>query len=380
MKNLIIYIFFTVPLIAQNVSVEDYEVPVSTARTMWINANWNWSQVTEQGDPRVTSSNASGNMQFNSFYSSLPFAWFIDMSATGEKNFDDYSHNIVLQPSIRKYLVTSYDFFGFASADIRHDQDFKQISAFVTTGIGYGRYINATALAKAVRIEEHLINEEVIDQHLGKETMIAVAHIIEREDEYEDLLGDTYESYWYEDIESKIVDDSTVTDSSLGAVGILRMRQVLSGIRERVNERYYGWDVSAGIRYHLMDAYKTDKNDPSLSLSARFSYPITWRNQINAYFKFYSPLNEEFLNFRSTELEVNYIYELSNIINLVLTSRIEHYEPVLIDDYFRYNIGTSFLFYLENNIYLTANASMINSGIVDHTFLNTSMSLQYHVF
>ena len=198
----------------------------------------------------VTANNAAATLTLRSFYSSLPFAWFFDVDAAGGKSFSDWTHDITIKPSIRKYIWDDKDWFGFAALDARHTNTFKQIESDVQVGGGYGRYINATALAKAVRIEEHLITESVIKDHLPKETMINIAKIIDRESEFQGVYGATYEKEWYEAIEKEIKDSGYLIGNSLGAIGILRMQEVLQGINEIVNPRYYGWDLN--LEYYLI--------------------------------------------------------------------------------------------------------------------------------
>lgn len=223
---LILLIFSSISF-SQNVRVEDYEVPVSTAQILRLTANYDWSQTTQNEITNVTSNRGNANLFYRSFYSSLPYAWFLDIDATGGKNFKDYNHDIQISPSIRKYFWDRRDWFGYASADIRHSNTFSQIETFGTVGVGYGRYINATALAKTVRIEEHLIRENVIKGNLPKETMIEIANIIEREDEYRGIYGATYETKWYDDIEQAIKKSGYLIGDSMGSLGILRTQQVL---------------------------------------------------------------------------------------------------------------------------------------------------------
>ena len=172
LKFTIMFLFLSTLLLAQNVSVSDYNVPVSTARILRLNGTYNWSQSKTDSITVVTANNASAFLTFRSFYSSLPFAWSFNVDATGGKSFSQWSHDITIQPTIRKYIWDDKDWFGFASLDARHANTFKQIESNVQVGGGYGRYINATALAKAVRIEDHLLTEGVIKDHLPKETMI----------------------------------------------------------------------------------------------------------------------------------------------------------------------------------------------------------------
>lgn len=82
--------------------------------------------------------------------------------------------------------------------------EYKQIKSSLTIGAEYGRYINATALAKAVRIEKHLLRENIISDHLPRATMIKIANIIDRQDEYRNIYGETYENFWLFDMENEI--------------------------------------------------------------------------------------------------------------------------------------------------------------------------------
>ena len=134
-----------------------------------------------------------------------------------------------------------------------HDfnKPFDRPSVDLTIGVGYGRSINATALAKAVRIEDFFLAEGLIFEQLPKETMIELGHIIERSSEYEDVNGTRYENYWFEDMENAI-GKSRILGESLGAIGILRMREVL--FQERINDRFYGW----------MGNHRRDQNSNSL--------------------------------------------------------------------------------------------------------------------
>lgn len=396
MKSLLtILVVFSFSVAAQNVSVTDYDVPVSTAKVLRLNGNYNWSQTTQEvsGGNSVTnvnSNNAVLNLIYSRFYSSLPFAWFIDMNASGGKNFADWYHDVVITPSIRKYIWDKENYFGFASLNMRHANTFKQIESDLTLGGGYGRYINATALAKAVRIEEHLLKEGVIISNLPKETMIAIANIIEREGEFKGIYGDTYETDWYEAIELKIKESGKLIGDNVGAIGILRMQQVLKSINEKVNDRYYGWDVTAGAQFKLSTFDKSEAGSPSLAVGARYSYPITWRTQVNASVNASSPLDSLFFKRLNLRGAVDYIYELSNRINFVLGYRMNFYKLTdATDGWFDHTLGASFVFYLENQINLAINGGMnrfgnpsgvSGSGYLPKTDLSTSVTLQYNLF
>ncbi|MBE2279405.1 MAG: hypothetical protein IAE91_03355 [Ignavibacteriaceae bacterium] len=380
-------LFFTLFILTatsfgQNVKVSDYQVPVSTAKIFRLSGFYNFNQTTNDSATTVLNNSASATAFFRYFYSSLPFAWFIDVDATGGKNFDEFNHDISIRPSIRKYFSNESDFFGFGALSLRHANTYKQIASDLTVGGGYGRYINATALAKAVRIEEHLKRENVITGFLPKNTMIAIANIIEREDEYRGVFGDTYEKEWYEAIEGEIKASGMLTGNSLGAIGILRTQQVLKSINERVNERYYGWDLTLGVQFNLSRFDKSETRAPALSVGGRYSHPISWQSQVNAFFSVSTPMDSTFFKDVIGQAEIDYIYELSNRINFVAAYRINYIVPNIGDSYADQYVDASFIFYLENNINLGVNASLakFGSNFNNRTDIRTSISLQYNLF
>jgi hypothetical protein len=381
LKFTALFLFFSSFLSAQNVSVSDYNVPISTAKILRLNGTYNWSQSNYDDTlTLVTANNASATLTLRSFYSSLPFAWFLDADATGGKSFADWTHDVSIRPSIRKYVWDDRDWFGFAAFDMRHANTFKQIESNLQLGGGYGRYINATALAKAVRIEEHLLQEGVIKDHMPKETMIKIANIIEREQEFLGVYGATYEKEWYEAIEQVIKASGDLVGDALGAIGLLRMQQVLKGINEIVNPRYYGWDLNLGVLFNLSKRDKSPTNSPALAVSGRFSNPIGWRAQIDAFASVSTPIDSTFFKGLTTTAGVNYLYELSNRINFVASYNLDYITPPTGTAYADHNLTGSFVFYLENYINLGINATMTRSGLNKQTDLNSSVNLQYNFF
>lgn len=392
--NLFFIITFAGAALAQNVNVTDYNVPVSTAKILRLNGTFNWGQSTQDqpvGDAAtsVTSNNANLDLIFRTFYSSLPFAWFVDVDAKAGKSYSTWNHDISIIPNVRKYIWDSRDWFSFAKLDLRHVNTYRQINSNITLGAGYGRYINATALAKGVRIEEHLIREGVISDYLPKETMIKIANIIEREEEYRGVYGATYETQWYEDIEAEIRASGKLTGANLGAIGILRMQQVLKSINERVNDRYYGWDASFGALFNISRFDKSDPGSPSVSISARYSYPVTWRSQVNAAFNTYTPLDSLFFKDVTMNINADYIYELSNRINFVTGYRMDIRKPNSTQDSWTdHSLVSSFVFYLENQINLSVNLALRKFGnrtsavtnYLGKTDLGMSVTFQYNLF
>lgn len=361
-------------------------MPVSTAKILRLSGSYNFAQTSDSVQTNVTANNATATGLFRYFYSSLPFAYFIDVDAAAGKDYGEYNHDISIRPSVRKYIVDNLDWFGFGALDLRHANTFKQIESNVTVGGGYGRYINATALAKAVRIEQHLLKEGVISANLPKETMIKIANIIERENEYRGVFGDTYEKNWYEDIEKEMRATGLLTGGALGAIGILRTQQVLKGINEKVNDRYFGWDLTAGVLFNLSTRDKSPTRSPALSVGGRFSNPIGWSSQVNAFFNVNTPFDSSFFKTFIATAGVDYFYELGNKINFVAGYQLNYIKenaPIWTineDSYMDHVLSAGFIFYLENNINLGIQSGLIRSGLRKTTDFKTSVTLQYNVF
>lgn len=375
MRKVLLFLFITSFVYAQNVSVKDYEVAVSRAKNLRFDGNWNWSQI---GDS-VSTNLANAYLFFRTFYSSLPLAWFVDVDANGFKNKSNLGHIVRLQARFNKYVWTNADAFGFSELNASHTDTSKQIASDITVGFGYGRYINATSLAKAVRIEDHLLRDKIISGYLPKEIMLDIANIIEREEEFRVMYGEIYETYWFDAIEDEIKKSHQLIEENVGSIGILRMRQVLFNINERVNQRFYGWDATAGVLFPLSTADGGKVGNPNLSLGGRYSLPLSWQFQVNAIARVFTPLDSSFAKRITSSLGVDFIYELSNKINFVTNYTISAFKPEGNDAVITHNLGSSFWFYLENNIFLTVTGNFTRLGR-NRSILSSNIGLQYNLF
>jgi hypothetical protein len=281
--------------------------------------------------------------------------------------------------SFQKYVWEDRNWFGFAKFSAQSQSFYDQIASDITAGLGYGRYINATALAKAVRIESHFLEEGVITENLPRDVILHIANIIERENEYKTLYGTTYETIWFRDIEREVQASGVCKEDGVGSIGILRMRQVLFGINERVNERDYGWDIKAGFLFPLTTYNKAPVGNPNLDLTTRYSVPVNWSIQLNTSLDIYTPMDSAFMNNVQTQLSANFIFELNNRVNLV-----SGYQFNLIKDSeqkatISNNLTLSFWYYIENSIYYTVNATFSKYSNQPKQLAMT-MGLQYNFY
>ena len=171
----------------------------------------------------------------------------------------------------------------------------------------------------------------------------------------------------------------TLVGYSIGAIGILRMRQVLFGINEKVNERYYGWDISAGTLFTITTRDKSKAGSPNFSVIGRYSFPLSWRTQVNMSAEVFTPVDTAFAKRITASANVDFIYELSNRINFLASYRLQvfksYYQKPKSDNI----LSTSFLFYIENNIYLGINAAFEKFSDSPNR-MSTSLTLSYNLF
>jgi hypothetical protein len=346
---------------AQTVSPWDYGVPVSTAQQARVGATFTYS-----GQGRdVQASDGEANLVANRFYNSLPFAYDATLTAIGSTrrtaaDDQDNSYNLVGEAGVRRYFRPDGDSFYSVDGRLTADDAYERPAVELTPGAGYGRFIRVTTLAEAVRIEDFLLREDVIQGPLPKETMVELAQLIEREGEYRSEYGPSYRVKWFEAMEKAIARSGMFTQQGLGAAGSLRVEEVL--FDERVNERYVGWDARAGIRFELLtEDQDRDRDDPSFSGRVRFSRPVGWESQLDLNAQYTTPFNGDFgANVYTLAATLNYLYELSNQVdftasNVVTARRLAPDVETLV----REQLRLGFLFYLENQINLNVSGQAV---------------------
>ena len=368
---------------AQNVSVTDYQVPVSTADRLLIDFSMNHATT---GSDATTSKGNIGGI-YKRFYDSLPFGYSIDIIGSGlaDKNIeaDEYNTNYQVNgdAGVKKYLMQNNellkDLFGSVrvSSDTRSEYD-RPASA-LTVGVGYGRFIEATALAKAVRIEAFLIKEGELTDHLPKAAILEISKIINREGEYEDRYGETYKKEWYKDMETIMHESGLLKEDGLGAIGIIRIEEVLE--REDIADRFYGWDVTLGSKFDITLPYTgQDRSPANLDVSASYARPIAWRWQVSERVSMNTPfdnLGTAFSSLLSTDIS----YELSNRVDLRLRHQLRLEKLEAEDAKTSHSLGASFIYYIENNLNLVV-TEQITKAPKEDIISNFTVVLNYRVF
>ena len=368
---------------AQNASVSDYQVPVSSADRFFIDFSANHAAI---GSDTTTSKGNVGGV-YKRFYDSLPFGYSIDVIGSGlvDRNIRADAYETDYQISgdghVKKYLMQNNEALKNLFGSVRVNSDmlkrYDRPASAVTIGVGYGRFIEATALAKAVRIEAFLIKEEELKAHLPKAAILEVSEIINRRGEYEDKYGEVYEKEWYDDMEAVMHESGLLKADALGAIGVLRIEEVLE--RERIADRFYGWDVTLGSRFDITMPFRGQKRPTAnLDVSASYARPISWKWQISERFSMNTPFDEFGVAFLSS-LSSDISYELSNRIDLRVRHLIRLEKPEKGNSQVSHSLRLSFIYYIENNVNLVATEQIEKVSEEDIT-TNFTVALNYRVF
>jgi hypothetical protein len=268
------------------------------------------------------------------------------------------------------------DIFGSVRLHSNLVKGFDQPASDATAGIGYGRFIDATALAKAVRIEDFLLREGEIKGRLSKEALLELSGIIARRGEYEDEYGEVFKKNWYADMEAVMREAGMLTGASLGAIGVLRIDEVIE--RERVADRFYGWDATLGAKVDITLPSDDQERPPvNLDMSLNYARPISWKWQLNERLSANTPIDEPFKSFGAS-LSSDISYELSNRVDFRLRHliRVDRLENV--DAEYSNSLGLSLIYYIENYINLVA-TEQIEKTPGAKTAANFTLAINYRI-
>lgn len=360
---------------SQNLLIKDYKVPVSTAHSFLIDFNYNYAS-----DGKETTSNHGRiGTVYNTFYESLTYGYSFDLiwSASKERRANDY--NADMDWRLRRYVWPHRNFFASVNPHSAYLKGYDRPTLDVTIGFGFGRFINATALAKAVRIEDFLLFSDQLHDDLPAETMVSLGQIIEKRDEYRTRYREAFKRYWYDDMAGIIKHSNMLKGEEIDAVGILRMDEVL--FRENISDRFYGWDITLGAKLELLTSESSEKRvAPAADITARYSLPINWRAQFNERFTANSQVGGNFLKTYNIISASDFSYEVTNRIDFVMRHLLNVEKRSKDDDtQISNSLKLLFVFFVENQINLTTSIELekYEKSKLEQNYL---MTLNYRVF
>lgn len=343
------------PARAQNVSIRDYETPVSRARSLFADVRYGY----ERTDTTTLANDGNVGLRYDLFYESLHFAYSLNALGQWSRAWvgDEFDTAYSLDATARAkaYASRDRDLFASLTADEALARGDDRPAASVTVAVGWGRFINATALRKAVRIDTYFVDEGVTTTRMPRDSLLGIAEIIESQPAYKQNHGaDTYRKYWFGAIEEEASQSGALAGDGVGAAGIFRVEEVL--FRENIGDRFYGYDASLGVRYDVTQADASESRAaPRADITARYARPIRWSTQVNGRLTVNTPLNADAGSVFDLDASAGYLYELTNRIDFRLDYAFGARRPLPDADLLTsHAILPSFLLYLEDELRLVA--------------------------
>ncbi len=320
----------------------------------------------------------SGFYQMN--YSTLPFVWrmrfegSLDINRGSTKNAEtkeSYLFNV--QSNFDKYITENlFGLFAFGGVDLAYRRQIGDTEADnpyskLTTGIGYGRVIDATPLADVLRVVESLKEYGVIVGDVDDSTYLELAAIVGKRREFQSRYGfEDYEQYWIEALEKVMQKAGILKNNMLGAVGVIKTRYVL--ILERISLRKHGWSIRGGAGYITSTFEDADPDDPSLDLGFEYAKPFGYQLQFTEEASYSRILADDELDIFDNRLGLT--YELSDRIDWENTWTINAIYPSRVGttDFTTNKISSIFRYYVTNLVTadLTLSLTKIDDGIDDN--------------
>lgn len=260
----------------------------------------------------------------------------------------------------------SKSWFWYAKGSIAADDTFSDLQTTLSAGVGYGRVVNVTGMAKAIRLIEELLKRGAIDRAPNKQAYQQIAAIIDNEKSYQSEHGSRskfYQQHWIGAIEQVLISQGIVK-GALSANGVLAMRDVL--IDEKISVRKYGWKVRAGLAY-VGRNFEGIKNKPALELAAEYHLPINNRTQFSNEATLTSILDSDkdsytFNNDMSLTFEIDDRLDWINTWGLNVNRSAADGDKV-----FTQSLTSTLAYEVDNNLDLTVSAGINHSSGNYHT-------------
>ncbi|MGB1310547.1 MAG: hypothetical protein ACPG47_05020 [Leucothrix sp.] len=277
-------LFVAVGTATADVTLYDYTETASSYQDATLGGKFNTSNGNGHGQ---TAYNASLDLDYNRVMSSanrnlemnfLGSGSIIRGKEVGSSSTSSYSAKG--DATLENYFSPdSKGLYWYGSAEVGLEKKYDDLFTKIGAGVGYGRVVNVTPLAKAMRLIEALVDEGILAKEPNKATYLKVAQVVSREDEYKSKyrLGN-YEQQWIADIEKALLASGQV-QGSLGAVGTIKVHDVL--INERIFLRKHGWKVNAGLGLILSNYDGTSGGDPTLDIGGEYHQPIDNKTQFS---------------------------------------------------------------------------------------------------
>ena len=360
----------------QAIEMTDYKVIEGTYQESYLNGQLS----VESGNQDQTSYKTHSDASTKNIYTTAPFSWELsgqfNVDASKGSNHgdsDENSYDGTLSSRVDKYLKNDDTYFLYGGLDLGYR---KQVTADnpddlfskISGGAGYGRMYDATPLAIALRIVEDLTKYKVINKTLSDKGYIALAKVIDLQDEYRGKYGlREYKKYWYEDMEKALKSEGVLSGDALGAFGIVRINEIID--LEKISGRFHGWKARAGIG-QIISNYNGKSEDATIDGEFDYGLPIGYESQFRETATISKILNDNSAIDYQFNNNISYTYEVSDRIDWEnsWTLSMDAYNQG--DNVVTNSLSTGFGYYLANRLKFSATLSLAktdgtNGGTVE---------------
>lgn len=241
----------------------------------------------------------------------------------------------------------------------------------IGVGLGYGRVVDVTPMAKAIRLIEALREQGTLSSAPSKAIYQRVAKIISLESEYKSKYRQgNYEQQWITDIEQAI--------GSLDAAGVIKTHDVLTD--EVIFPRRHGWKVYAGLGLILSNYDGEDGGDPSLDIGGQYHRPLSNKTQFSNTAELSTIFGGDDTGYRVTN-EMKLTHEISDKIDWENTWLLAHNKAGndTGTDSTSNELTSVFAYHLNNKLDLEVTGTAKDSDSIDDTDLSLTVGGSYRL-
>jgi hypothetical protein len=255
-----------------------YTPPRSEFRDFKLSANYRYYN-DQFADDRDNVNSGSFRASFSRLLDAPAFGLSQQANLKLDLSKDALSYQADGAMNLRAYLEQT-NLFGFVGFEAQGATAFLSPGLRVSAGLGYGRFKDVTALSKALKIQERLLNLKALSAPLPAAVLFELADTIGRRLEFPDVAS------LVQRLEEIIEATDFVPQGQLGAVALLRIEEILN---ETADEKLCGWELRVGMGYELLDPHGGTRDWLTL---ASFEYALAPapRSQFKSSLRFSSSL------------------------------------------------------------------------------------------
>lgn len=361
-SSLFLALFSAPVATAQEISLYDYDQASSAVDEAYFTGTY--SSENNRGSAQ-SAYNLDLSTNLEQVFSSVDrdTSFKVDVSGNSSRGSDEDDQSEKRYRASSSITVDNYfepgsnGMFWYGRGSVIGDDTFSDLQTTLSAGIGYGRVVNVTPMAKAIRLIDELIERGAIDSAPSRVVYQQIAKIINKEAEFKSQYGSRskfYQQPWIGAIE-KVLIENTLVQKGLSAKGILAMRDVL--IDEKISVRRHGWKVRAGLAY-VGRNFEGIKNKPGLELGAEYHRPINLKTQFSNEATLLSILDKDSDSYAFNN-DMSLTYEIDDRLDWINTWGLNVNHSAVDSDNVITNSLTSTLAYeVGNNLDLTVSAGI----------------------